>query len=1064
MNSSKFTHRMMSNIKCNISYFIFFIAFCVVPHAYSQDEYVLSGWVRGINNEPIQDVTISVRGSLQKLAISNEKGEYSIKVKSGNVWITFQPVGDWETKTLFLDSRQTLNVYLAKKGFTTYNNKVLWEGVDRLSRNVISAHQNISDKQMKYTGNTTVDQFFQTQITGALVSNQSGMPGSGTSTFLRGISTLNTTNEPLYVVDGIPLERSSDYASYFEGYNYNPITSLDPFDVSYITVYKDPSYTSKYGFSGANGVIEIQTLNPDASETTIDFKYRTGIEVKPDYLPQLESTHYRMLANELLYSSGMPQEEYTQSYPGLFYTPEDGISYIPYSNNTNWQDEVFQNTLMQNGYFSIKGGDAIAKYGISVGYLTKTGVIKSTSYDRFNARFAGTFNIIQRIRMQLNVNMVNTNMSLRESGLNTVTSPIISGLWKSPMLSPYGYDDNGNRLNTTADLDALGVSNPLALSRAFVGDNSNTRFTTSAKLIGEISSKLNIVSQLSVNYNTMTEDSFSPDLGMAAYSNGETTNEVSGYVNTYKGLYSNTYLDYSDILGKKKLHRVSALIGMKYKQVDFQNDFAKTGSTPSDAYTSLGYGEVIYDYVGGNIINYTWMSFNGNLNYDYKTKYLLNINVSSDASTSIGREANTPLSVGNVPMGLFYSLGAAWRLSNEPFMKNVSLLEDLKIRASYGTAGNDNFSVLLSQPHYRTDHFNILGVSVPGSRANPTLSYETTSTFNAGLDLVLKGGRHQVIIDWYNATVDDMLAYIPLPEYIGESVFPSNGGKVNTKGIEFTLNSRLIDYQDFAFDLGIRLGRYRTEILEVPNGSIIRDIPGLGQVISREGEALTAFYGYQFQGVFANSQESRLANVRNDKELLYRAGDAIFKDITGNQGVPDHVINNYDKVSIGSPAPDLTGIISAQISYKKLTLRAISHFMTGQEVFNYVRYQNEKMVDLSNQSIKTLQRWSYEGQHTDVPQATWGDPIGNNDFSSRWIEDGSYLRLKELSLAYNLNKSFLFMKNIEAYVTVENILTLTNYTGYDPELSYSSSSIFQGIDYGAVPQTRSFVFGVNISL
>ncbi len=1064
MNSLNFTSRMMYHIKCNINYFILFVALCVASNAYSQDGYTLSGWVRDINNEPIEDVTISVPGSMGVLAVSDKDGNYSIEVKSGDVWITFQPVGVWETKTIFLDSRNNLNVYLAKKDFTTYNDKVIGEGVDKLSRNVISAHQNISDMQLKYSGNISVDQFFQKQITGALVSNQSGMPGSGTSTFLRGINSLNTTNQPLYVVDGIPLERGSNYESYFEGYHYNPITSIDPNDVSYITVYKDPSYTSKYGFSGANGVIEIQTLSPDASETTIDLKYRTGIDVKPDYLPQLESAHYRILANELLYSSGLPQEEYTVSYPGLFYTEQDLIRYIPYSNNTNWQDEVFQNTLMQNVHFSIKGGDAIAKYGISVGYLTRDGIIKSTSYDRFNARFAGTFNIIQRIKMQLNVSMVNTNLSLREAGLNTVTSPIISGLWKSPLLSPYDYDENGNMLNTTADLDELGVSNPLALNRAYDGENSNTRFSTSAKIIGEISPKLNVVSLLAVNYNTMTENSFSPNLGMAAYSNGETSNELSGYVNTHRGIYSNTYLDYSDAWGQKKLHRVSANLGMRYNQVNFQNDFAKTGSTPSDAYTSLGFGQDIYDYVGGNIINYNQLSLNGNMNYDYKAKYLASLNLTSDASTSIGRDAATPLNIGNVPVGLFYSLGAAWRISNESFMKQSSLLEDVKIRVSYGTAGNDNFSVLLSQPHYRTDHFNQLGVSIPGALANTSLSYEKSTTFNTGLDMVFKGGRYQVIVDWYNTKLDNMLAFIPLPEFIGESVFPSNGGRVNTKGVEFTLNSRVIDAKDFSFDLGIRLGQYRTEILEVPNGSIVRDIPGLGQVVSSEGNELTAFYGYQYEGVFATSQESKLANLKNDKGLYFRAGDAKFKDVTGPQGVPDHVIDSYDKVNIGSPAPDLTGIITAQISYKSLTLSAVSSFISGNEVFNYVRYQNEKMTDLSNQSVKTLERWSYEGQQTDVPQATWGDPMGNNDFSSRWIEDGSYFRLKEVSLSYKRNKSFLFVKNLEAYVTVENILTFTNYTGYDPELSYASSSILQGIDYGATPQTRSFVFGLNIGL
>ena len=1055
---------MMPEMKYKIRYILLLLTLCVSTNAFSQKEYELSGWIKGINDEPIKNVTISVLGSSEKPAVSDDEGRYSIKVKSGYVWITFQPIGMWESKKVFLDSRKTLNVYLTLKDFTSYNQLVVGEGISKLSRDVISAHQNISSRQMKYSDNITVDQFFQTQLTGAIVNNQSGMPGSGTSTFLRGISTVNTTNQPLYVVDGIPMERSSYYESYFEGYNYNPITSIDPFDVSSITVYKDPSYTSKYGFYGANGVVEIHTISPDAIETSIDVKYRTGIELKPDYMPQLQSQQYKMLANELLYSSGMPQEEYTLAYPGLFYTAKDSVNYVPYSNNTNWQDEVFQNTLMQNFYFSIKGGDAIAKYGISVGFLSKDGIIKNTSYNRFNARFAGTFNIIDRIKMGLNVSLTNANMNLRESGLSTVTSPIISGLWKSPLLSPYAYDEQGVMLNSTADLDALGVSNPLALNRGFTGDNSNTRFSTSAKIIGELSDKVNLVSLLAVNYNTTTENSFSPDLGMAAYSNGETSNEVSGFVNTYWGIYSNTYLNYYDAWGPNKLHRFSANLGMRYNYVDFQNDYAKTGSTPSDAYTSLGLGQDIYDFVGGNAINYGWLSFNGNLSYDYKTKYLLNFNLTTDASTSIGHDAATPFNIGNVPMGLFYSVGAAWRISNESFMKNLSWFDDVKLRMSYGTAGNDNFSVLASQPYYMTDHFNKLGVSVPGSLANTSLTYEKTTTLNTGLDLVFKGGKHQIIVDWYNSIVDNMLVYIPLPNFVGESVFPSNGGKVSTKGIEFTFNTRIIDHRDFKIDLGIGLGHNQSKILEIPGDQIVRDIPGNGQVVLRKGDELMSFYGYQFNGVFATSQESMAANLRNDKASLYRAGDAIYSDVSGKQGVPDQTINSYDRVSIGSPAPAMTGIFTTTISYKKWMLRSISQFMIGQEVFNYVRYQNEKMTDLSNQSVKVLQRWVSEGQQTDVPKASWNDPVGNSDFSSRWIEDGSYFRLKELTLAYRINKSFLFVKNMEAYVTVKNVLTLTNYTGYDPEFSYSSSPLLQGIDYGSTPQTRSFDFGVNIGL
>lgn len=1050
--------------KYRFRYIFLLAAVLMLSKSYAQDTYVISGWVKGIDNQAIENVTISVLGSNEKPAVSDSTGGFQLNVTSGNEWITIQPLGDYESKTIFLNSRKSFTVYLAKEGFTSYNDFLLGEGMNLQSRDVITAHQNITEEQMKYSANVTVDQFFQTQLTGALVSNTSGMPGSGTSTFLRGINTLYTSNQPLYVVDGVPLERSSLYNSLCEGYTYNPISTIDPFDVSYITVYKDPSYSSKYGLYGSGGVVEIQTINPDATETTIDFKYRTGISQKSDYLPQLDNSQYKVLANELLYSSGMPNEQYTQDYPGLYYVPSDTINYQPYGHNTNWQDEVFQNSILQNVHFSIKGGDAIAKYGISFGYLSKTGTIKNTSYDRFNARFTGNFNIIERIKMSLNVSLVNADISLRESGLNTVTSPILSGLWKSPILSPYAYDELGNQLDLTAEVDELGVSNPLALSRGFVGDNNNIRFSTTAKLIGELTSKLDLVALLSVNYNAMSESFFSPNTGMSSYNNGEADNETSENNNTFNSVYTNVYLNYSNSFGRDGLHQLSAIAGMKTNSIKFQNDYAKARNTPSDEYTSLSTGQDIYNMIGGNTINYTWLSLNAGLNYRYKSKYFVDLNVTSDASTAIGQDAVTPLSLGNVPMGLFYSVGGAWRMSNENFMKNISLFEDVKARISYGTSGNDDFDVLASKAHSKTDQFNSVGVAVPGTLANTKLSYESHSVLNSGLDIILKGGRHQVIVDWYSSTVDDMLAYRQLPTFIGESVFPSNDGKVNTKGLEVAFNTRVVDFKDFTFDLGLSLGKYRTELLEIPNDKLFLSLPGKGQIVSEKGKELYAFYGYVYEGVYTTTQESLESNLRNNKGDSYRAGDAKYKDVSGKQGVPDGIINDYDKVNIGSPNPDLVGILSAQVSYRNWSVRAVSTFSQGQEIFNYVRYQNEKMTDLSNQSVKVLQRWSVEGQETEVPRATWGDPLGNNDFSSRWIEDGSYFRLKELTFSYRTFKPVFFVRNFEAYVTLNNVFTLTNYVGYDPEVSYSSNPLLQGTDYGAMPQTRSFTFGVNIGL
>ncbi len=1029
-----------------------------------ENSYTLSGTVKSTDNQPLENVTISVPGSSQKPVVSDKNGAYSIELESGNVWVNFRPLGAFSPKTIFVDGQTEINVYLFDNQIYSAYELAIMEEKNILSRDLISAHQHISREQMNLSNSLSIDQALQSSVAGGYVTNMSGMPMSGTSTMLRGIGSLYAGNQPLYVVDGVPIERANNYSSLFDGYNYNPITMIDPFDISDITIYKDPAYTSKYGLYGANGVVEIRTIAPNQNKTLINVKYRTGISSQPEQLPQLNSTQYKSLANEILFSSGMIQEEYKTNYPGLFLTPSNGVSYAPYQHNTNWQDEVFQDGSFQNVHFSIKGGDAIANYGMTFGYLTSKPIIQGTSASRFNTRFVSTFNVIDRIKMAVNVNLVNAYSDLRESALKSDRSPILAGLWKSPVLSPFSYDDNGNQTDVTGDIDALGVSNPHALVNGLTSENKNFRFTTSAKIIGEISSNLSLTTLIGANYNAMTESLFAPDLGMESYLGGEADNESAKINNSYTGIYSNSYLSYQKELDKHGVHKLSATLGMRIMMDEFQNDYGITRNTPSDDYTSLGNGESRLSEIGGNNLDYRSFSIYGDVNYNFMDKYIVNIKHTADGSSSIGKEAVTPFSIGGVPFSQFYSIGGGWRVSSERFMRDVTVIEELKLRASFGTSGSDNFSVLLSRPYLTTAHYNGLGVAIPGNLANTALKNETREMLNVGLDLALLGGRHQLTLDVYNSKTKDALLYNQLPLYVGESYFPVNGGIIGNKGGELTLSSRMIETKDFHLDFGISLGKNMNEVLDLPTNKMIVSLPGDGEMITQIGEQVNSFYGYLYEGVYATTQESVEAGLVNSRGFAYSAGDAKFKDISGPKGQADGIIDKYDKVILGSPTPDLVGVGQVRISYKGWSLNAVAQFAEGQEIYNYVRYQNEKMSDLNNQSVKVLQRWTHEGQETNVPRAELDDPVGNSIFSSRWIEDGSYLRFKELSLSYRTNKKLSFIRDLEVYVTINNLMTFTNYLGYDPEMSYSFSPYHQGIDYGLMPQSRTFMVGVNIGL
>ncbi len=348
---------------------------------------------------------------------------------------------------------------------------------------------------------------------------------------------------------------------------------------------------------------------------------------------------------------------------------------------------------------------------------------------------------------------------------------------------------------------------------------------------------------------------------------------------------------------------------------------------------------------------------------------------------------------------------------------------------------------------------------VPGIIANNQLTYQTKSQINFGFDLAFLGNRVMLSANYFNNNSDNIMLFSDEYSSLGFDFYPSNSASLNTTGYELDVFSRIVDKRDFSFDLGLNITNNKTIINDIPGGEHIYKGRGGVEIINRVGERINSFYGYEYDGVFATTEEANQAMLFSDRGLQYKAGDARFLDIN-----EDNIINNEDKILLGSFEPDFYGGLNLNISYKRWSLNSWFQGVYGNKIFNYVRYQNEKMTDLSNQSVKVLQRWQYEGHETVVPKAQWGDPVGNNALSSRWIEDGSYLRLKELTLAYNVGEQFSAFSSMKVFITVNNWFTLTNYLGYDPEFSYSSDIRNQGIDYGTMPVSKQFTVGVRIGL
>jgi hypothetical protein len=353
---------------------------------------------------------------------------------------------------------------------------------------------------------------------------------------------------------------------------------------------------------------------------------------------------------------------------------------------------------------------------------------------------------------------------------------------------------------------------------------------------------------------------------------------------------------------------------------------------------------------------------------------------------------------------------------------------------------------------------------VPGGLANDELTFQTKNQFNLGLDFSALGNRFNFRINYFDNKSENVVILELQNSYLGYDTYPNNSTSFSTNGFEAEAFGRVVSRSDFSLDLGLNFSKYSTVIDQITAGQQILNVPGQMEIINRVGEPINSFYGYRFKGVYASSEEANAANMYSFGGLPYRAGDAIYENVADASGNLDNVIDKNDKQLLGSFEPDFFGGFFINSRYKNFSLNILFQGVYGNEVYNYLRRQNESMTGLENQSIKTLQRWQYEGHQTAIPKASWDDPMGNTGFSDRWIEDGSYLRLKNLTISYDVTKKIIGLSSLKVFATATNLFTLSKYLSYDPEFSYSQDLAVQGGDYANMPVSKQFMLGVKIGL
>jgi TonB-linked SusC/RagA family outer membrane protein len=986
--------------------------------------------------------------------ITDSTGAFNLEVPSPDVYVLLEGDG-YQSKQVALKGNNHISASLYEDTYTSFYDQAILPLGTTLKNQVPFAATSLPSDGNWGKVTETPSSYLQGRVAGLNAIRRSGTPNIGATLFLRGIHSLYATNQPLIIVDGIIFD-NADYGGLIAGHYTDPLSTIDPRDIDNITVIKDGSST--YGTKGANGVIIISTARAKELGTKIDFAVYGGINFKPAELPVLNADDYRIYLSEILQSKGLTDAQ-IQAQP---YMNDDkgNRDYFRYHNNTDWQNLVFTNSYTRNIFLKVTGGDNIAKYALSLGYMNNAAVVKNTDLTRYNMRFNGDLNLSKRLTATTDLSFTFNEQNLRDQGTASKTNPIFLSLVKSPLLRYREVSDNGTESPVLAGRDTFNVSNPLVLTDNASGHSRSYRFLGSIGFNYQLAKSLSVATTIGIIYDKTRENFFIPGKGVTTdtLNNTIATSRSGSMVKTFFSLYNDTRLTYTKRFNN--IHDFSARIGFRYLKGKAEQDFGLGFNSPIDQLISVQFGANALRQVGGSIGESAWLNTYLNADYSYMDKYFLSFNMAMDGSSRFGTNIPGALTLGSDKYAVLPSIAAAWLISSEKMLKGT-FFDVLKLRASYGLSGNDDIGNYTARQTYISQNFLGMQGLVRAGFGNNQLQWEKITKLNGGLDMSVLNERLNVTLDIYHDKTGKMLVYEPVPIASGSSFTITNSGAMTTNGIEASVNGRIIN-KVIKWDLGFNISRSTSRVDRLPVDKIITSFAGATFLTQASG-APNLFYGYKTNGVFisdAVAAQEGLAIKNPDGSLVaFKGGDVRFVDINN-----DHIIDENDRQVIGNPNPDFFGAITSKLAYKRFSLDVLFTFMQGNDIYNYTRNQLESESGYYNQTQAVLNRWKTNGDATDIPKAVWGDPMGNSRFSDRWIEDGSYMRLKTATLSYNLPFKQGSFKYLVVYLTGNNLFTLTKYKGFDPEFSAGESIFGQGIDNTLEPQVKSVQLGVRLGL
>ena len=748
------------------------------------------------------------------------------------------------------------------------------------------------------------------------------------------------------------------------------------------------------------------------------------------------------------------------------------------------------------GFF--EGGDAVANYNLSVGYMTAQSPLRYNDMDRLNVRFNTDISLSQRLSVRFDASFGNQTRDIRDDGApagyeeGTPTSPAFLAYVKSPFMSAYsyGHDETGHGRFSDIHYDieeesylkeALAnysgynwqLGNPAAINQYAEAENKNRYESSMLNLTitpkYEFNSHLFVSEHFSYNLVNTNEMYYIPINGTPSYYvtslGGTRQNEVRSLASKQNSVQSDTRIDWSNRFGA---HYIHAFAGARINWESFTTNSQLSYNTGSDKTPFMTSQD---KDVRGVSENWNSLSWYLQAEYNYLSRYYLQANFTVDGSSRFGSEGGD-IKLFSAPWAIFPGVQAAWVMSNEKWMAGVKGINYLRLSVGFDITGNDDIDYYASRSYFRASQFlkAISGLSFAGI-GNTTIQWETTKRLNVGLESSFLNNRLGVNFNYFRSKTNNLLTYQSLGYLSGLDMNWSNGGKLQNEGFDVSFTAKLLALKDWHWQIGASAGHYKNKITELPEGAQYVDNELYGATIRTQvGQAANAFYGYKSLGVFSSTQAATAAGTTDPNGLYFlaengidrnyfKAGDIHFADLNN-----DGMITEADRTIIGDPNPDVYGNIFTSVAWKRFKLDVRFNYSLGGDVYNYMRSQLEGGSRFLNQTTALLRRWQVEDQQTDIPRISFQDPMGNSRFSDRWIEDGSYLRLKTATLSYDLPVNSEYIQGFQFWIQGNNLLTFTKYLGSDPEFSMTSSVIGQGIDLGRLGMSRSIVAGVKINL